>query len=149
MRESAELEWHKGFIRVYIDDGLRVDGSNFTILLANRETRIRGVYMGYSVYTLGRRGERKVVYVRFAFRGRGVAGSPSGLLAETGDFSVGPFGLSYTKLDGIEYYLTVYAPPGYLYEHAVLSSRMLALFMHGRRQVYEMEEDGERVLLFV
>ncbi|MCE4621271.1 MAG: hypothetical protein F7B95_02370 [Desulfurococcales archaeon] len=149
MAKELEFEWNKGYLRVRLEEGLRIEGSNVSILLAPREVRIKGVFMDYKEYFIDRRQERKVVYVRFAFPSRGIEGQPRLLVMNTNDYSIGPFGISYTKIDGIEYYLTIYPPPGYLYDNAVLTTRMLALFMIGRRQVYLMREENDNVLVLV
>ncbi len=146
---TLEVAWRDGYLRLEGNDDLVITASNSRITLAQREVEIEGLFMGLREYPLDRRGQRKVVYIDFAFPLRGLSGQPSLLVMDSGDYSIGRFGLSYTVIDGIEYYVTVYTPPEFLYENAVLSSDRLALFMLGRRQVYLSDEGRVKRILLV
>ena len=150
MARSLSFEWNGGFLRVRVDEGLVIEAENTTITLMQREIDIKGLFMSYEEHLTDRRGERKVVYVNFAFPVKGFSKERvRELVLSNGDFSVGPFGISYTKLGDIGRYLTIYTPPGFLYEVAVLTKEKLALFTIGRRQVYLLEEgrDVKKLLL--
>ncbi|MEB2836124.1 MAG: hypothetical protein GSR80_000141 [Desulfurococcales archaeon] len=144
-----EVAWRGGYLRLEGGDDLVITASNSRITLAQREIVIEGLFMGLREYPLDRRGQRKVVYIDFAFPLKGLSGQPSLLIMDSGDYSVGRFGVSYTVIDGVEYYVTVYTPPEFLYENAVLSSERLAIFMLGRRQVYLSDEGKIKRILLV
>ncbi len=150
MERRLAFAWLGGYLEVYLDDGLTVEASNSTIVFKQREVEVSGLYYTYREYFLSRRRERKAVYVDLAFPLKGKSGeTPQAIVLSNGDFSIGPFGLSYTVLDGVDYYLTVHSPPGFLYDHAVVSTRNVYLAMSGRRQVYLMDEGRVKRLILV
>jgi hypothetical protein len=138
---SLNFEWNRGFIRVTLKRGLYIEAENAKIELMQREVEVKGPFMNYEEHIINRRSEKKVIYVNFAFQIKGISiNKAKDLILSNGDFSMGPFGISYTKLDGLGSYLTIYTPPGFLYETAVLSKEKLALFTIGRRQVFLLDE---------
>jgi hypothetical protein len=146
--KELDVAWRSGFLRLRANDDLILEASNSRITLSAREVVIEGLFMGLREYPLDKRMQRKVVYIDFAFPLQGLNDTPKSLVVDTGDYSVGRFGVLYTIIDGVEYYITIYPPPGFLYEHAVLTSERLALTMLGRRQVYLMDEGKtKRILL--
>jgi len=146
--KELEVAWRSGFLRLRANDDLVLEASNSRITLSAREVVVEGLFMGLREYPLDRRMQRKVVYVDFAFPLRGLSDTPKSLVVDSGDYSLGRFGVLYTLIDGVEYYLTIYPPPDFLYDHAVLTSEKLALTMLGRRQVYVMDEGKtKRILL--
>ena len=150
MGRSLSFEWEKGFIRVKYDRELIIEAENCRITLSQREIDIEGLFMNYTEHFMDKRGDKKVVYINFAFPLRGISKEKiKELIISNGDFSLGPFGISYTKLGGIGVYITFYLPPGFLYETAVLTRDKLALFTLGRRQIYVLDEGGgkKKILL--
>ena len=117
--------------------------------MSQREIIIKGVYQGYREYPLDSRRERKVVYIDFAFPLRGVEKPEGPVYIRDSDISLGPFGISYTNLGSIGSYITVYPPPGSLYDYMTISPHMIALFSIGRRQLYYMEDEGYKRFILV
>ncbi len=150
MGSRISFAWRDGFIVVSGgEDELEIRAANTRIRLGLREVTVEGLFEGIRERVEGRRGENKAVYVDFAFPVRGV-GEPEGVVFRRAvDTYVGGFGISYTVLEGVGYYLTVYPPSGALYDHAVLSEDFLLLFMLARRQVYMMEENSVRKIILV
>jgi len=150
MARELDFDWRRGFVRVrQASEGLVIEAKNTSILLGQREVDIDGLFMGYREYLTDKRGSEKVVYVDFAFPVEGLTGRPRSFVAHTGDYSVGAYGLSYTKVDGVSYYITVYTPPGFLYSHVVLTPEKLAIFTNGRRQVYLVDEGRLKKLILL
>ncbi|GAB6147772.1 hypothetical protein JCM10135_03130 [Stetteria hydrogenophila] len=133
-----------------MDDGLVVEAGNSRITLLPREVDIDGLYYGLSEHFLDGRQERKGIYIHFAFPLRGKSGgTPPALMLSSTELGVGPFGVVYTVLDGVEYYLTVHPPPGFLYDYAVITTRCMFLKTLGRRQVYVMDEGRLKRIMLV
>jgi len=146
--KELDVAWRKGFLRLRADDDLVLEASNSMIMLSAREVVVEGLFMGLREYPLDRRMQRKEVYIDFAFPLQGLNETPRSLVVDTGDYTLGRFGVLYTVIDGVEYYITIYPPPGFLYEYATLTSERLALTMLGRRQIYLMDEGRvKRILL--
>lgn len=139
-----------GYLYVYMeDDGLVVEGRNLKLVLGLREVAVKGVYEGMREHMQDQRGTKKVVYLDLAFPIKG-HGEPSGVaFTSPVDLSVGPFGLSYTPLDKAGTFLTIYPPPGSLYDYAVVAPDKVAFFMLGRRKVYQLMESEEKKLILV
>ena len=151
MGRSLSFSWEKGFIRVRYDKALTIKAENCRITLSQREIDIEGLFMNYTEHLIDRRGDKKVIYINFAFPLKGISKEKvKELIISNGDFSLGPFGISYTKLGGIATYITFYMPPGFLYETAVLTRDKLALFTLGRRQIYVLDEGrGKKKFLLI
>jgi len=149
-RGKISFAWLDGFIIVSAGgDELVIRAANTTITLAPREIVVEGLFEGIREKVEGRRGERKAVYVDFAFPIRGVS-EPEGVVFKGPvDTYAGPYGLSYTVLPGVGHYLTIYPPGGALYDHAVLAEDFLMLYMLARRQLYVMEEGAARKIILV
>lgn len=149
MARSLELAWNSGYIELRAaGDYLEVEASNTRIRFREREVEIEGLFAGLEEHPLDRRGQRKIIYIILAFPIAPLSGTPRSLVVSNIDASMGRFGIAYTVIDGIERYITIHAPPGFLYEHAVISSDRVALTMLGRRQVYVMDEGNlKRVIL--
>jgi len=142
--------WLEGYVEVYIDEGLVVEAANSTIEFMQREVEVRGLYYTHREYFLDRRRERKGIYIELAFPLKGKRdGTPDAMIMASGEFSVGPFGVVYTIIDGVEYYLTIHPPPGFLYDYAVVTTRNIYLATVGRRQVYLMDEGKVKKLILV
>lgn len=151
MARELAFAWEGGFIEVSANEGLEIRAANSTIHFYQREIVVEGLFYTHREYSSGRhRSQKKVVYVDFAFPLKGISDrKPRTLIMSQGDFSVGAFGVSYTPIDGVEYYLTIYPPPGTKYEYAVLTTRVLAILLHPRAQVYMMDEGKVKRLIFV
>jgi len=147
---EASLEWHSGYIILSEGRmGLVVRGSNFTLEFGLREVSVRGPFEGVEEVVQDRRGESKIVYLRFAFPLRGFKTGRGIVYRANIDFSIGPYGVSYTRITGVGDYLTLHPPPGSLYNSVSLSQDLAALYMIGRRRIYLMEEDGLRRIILV
>ncbi|MEB3816983.1 MAG: hypothetical protein LRS46_03475 [Desulfurococcales archaeon] len=144
-----DIAWPGGFLRLSSNDELVIEASNTRLTLSAREVTIDKLFLGFREYPLDRRLQRKIVYIDFAFPIKGLTGSPEVLVTSSGDYSLGRFGILYTVIDGVERYVTIYVPPEFLYEHAILSSSKLALVMLGRRQVYLSSEDTLKRIILV
>lgn len=150
MPRRIAFAWLDGYVEVYVDSGLVVEAGNSKITFLNREIHVDGLYYGIREYFLDRRQERKAVYVDFAFPLKGKSeGVPQALMMQSTELGVGPFGVVYTVLDNVGYYLTIHPPPGFLYEYAVVTTRYVFLSMIGRRQVYVMDEGRLKRIILV
>ncbi len=151
--DMAYVEWDDGYLEVREASGiLLVKGSNVKLEIYQREIVFKGPYEGFREYIIGRRGERKVVYLDMAFPVKGIrhhSGLKSGIIKTTRDLSVGSFGLSYTKLDDLGSYITIYPPPGFMFDQIVISQYRIAVFTLGRRRIYMMEDSGLKRLIMV
>ncbi len=144
------VAWKHGYLAIDAGGrGLRVRGGNAILELGLREIGFQGPLEGLEEVPQDRRGESKVVYLRLAFSLRGLE-RPGGRVARASmDFSVGPFGVSYTVIEGVGRYLTLHPPPGALYRWVTVGEDLIAIHTIGRRQVYLMEEEGWRRLILV
>ena len=150
--ERLTVSWHSGYVEVHLgEEGLEISGANFAIELGAREIAFRGPFEG--LREVEGWGQEKIVYVDFAFTLKGFKKSGGARIVERNiDASLGAYGVSYTRLKGglIDlFYLTIYAPPGSLYDRVVVSGDKLALFTVKRRKVYMMQEDGLRRIYMV
>lgn len=141
--KEISFQWRDGYIIVSGgEDELVVDAANSRITFSMREVSVNGLFQGVREHAEGSRGERKAVYIDLAFPLKG-HGEPRGIVFKnTVDTYVGSYGLSYTVIKGIGYYLTIYPPPGSLYDHAVVAEDLVLLYALARRQIYQMREDG-------
>lgn len=150
MPRRMAFAWLEGYVEVYVDEGLVVEAGNSRITLLQREVYVDGLYYGLREYFLDRRQERKGIYVEFAFPLKGKReGHPQALMLGSSEVGIGPFGVVYTVIDSIEYYLTIHPPPGFLYDYAVVTTRYLFMSTLGRRQVYVMDEGRLKKLILV
>jgi len=139
-----------GFVAVSSSsEGLIVEGENLRVAFGLREVAVRGVYEGLREHMQDQKGTKKVVYIDLAFPIKGYREPRGTVFSSPVDLSLGAFGLSYTPLEPAGTYLTVYPPPGSLYDYAVVAVDVIALFTVGRRQIYVMEEAGERRIIMV
>ncbi|MCE4599552.1 MAG: hypothetical protein F7C81_05080 [Desulfurococcales archaeon] len=146
------LEWLSGYLEVRERSGtLLFRGSNTELGIEQRELTIKGPYEDVREYIADRRGERKIVYVDLAFPIKGIKPKTMyGVIVRASkDFNIGPFGIGYTKLENIGSYITVYPPPGFLFEQIIVSQHKIAIFTLGRRRIYVMEEGGVRRIMLV
>ncbi|MCE4611411.1 MAG: hypothetical protein F7B17_05515 [Desulfurococcales archaeon] len=147
----VSFKWHDcGYAIVLSSEhGLKVEFENLKLEFSQREVSVEGVYGGLREHQLDQRGSRKVVYIDLAFQARGVK-TPRGVVYQReAEMGMGAFGVVFSPLEPIGSYLTIYPPPGSLYDYATIAPDKIALFMIGRRQVYLMEEDRVRKLIFV
>jgi hypothetical protein len=149
LARTLELAWDGGFIIVRGNDTLEVVAENTTIGFSEREVTVDGLFAGIREHPLDRRNQRKIVYIILAFPMKPLSGMPKSLVMSNIDASVGRFGVSYTVIDGVQRYITIYAPPSFLYEHAVVSSDRIAITTLGRRQVYVMDEGRLKRIILV
>ena len=151
MRKPLTFQWKKGFIKIKQDRELSVEAENSKIFFSQREIDIKGLFMSYNEYFIGRKKDRKVIYVNFAFPLKGISSKKADeLIMNNSDLSLGPFDIHYTKLEGVSEYITFYMPSGFLYEIVILTEDKMALFTIGRRQVYILDEKrGTRKLLLL
>ena len=145
----ASFRWRHGFLVVREGpEGLVVEGGNSRITFGAREVVVEGLFQGVREKEEGGRGQVKLVYIDFAFPLRGREAGEGTVFQRPVDLALGSYGVSYTPLEGVGYYLTIYPPSGALYDHAVISEDLVLLVTIRRRQVYTMVEDarGIRVL---
>ena len=145
MQRRASFYWGDGYLVCSLIGGdLEVRASNSVIVFEARSVYIGGLFEKLREYR-GRQG--KSIYIDLAFPLKGVK-SEGVIYKDDVDTYIGPYGLSYTVVNGIGYYLTVYPPPGTLYEYAVLSKSTIMLRVSFRREVYMMvENSGRRIIL--
>ena len=141
--KEVSFQWRDGYIIVTGgDDELVVEASNSRVTFSLREVSVQGLFQGVREHLEGSRGERKAVYIDLAFPLKGLAEPRGVVFKNTVDTYMGSYGLSYTVIKGIGYYLTIYPPPGGLYDHAVLAEDLILLYTLARRQIYQMREDS-------
>jgi len=147
---KASFKWREGYIVVYERGGeLVIEAGNTRITLSPREVVVEGLFQGVREHPEGARGERKVVYIDFAFPVKGREAPEEVVFKRQVDTYAGGYGLSYTDLGEVGHFLTIFPPPGSLWENAVLSEDSLALLLLGRRQVYVMDEGRAKRLILV
>lgn len=148
--KRVSFKWGEGYLIVYEERGdLMVEAANSRIAFSPREIRIEGLYEGMREYVEGGRGEWKIVYIDLAFPLQGVERPRDVAFSGKVDTYIGSYGLSYTSLEGVGNYLTVYPPPGSLYDHTVVYDDGIALRMLSRRKVYVMAEDNTRKIILL
>ncbi len=130
-------------------EGLTVEGENLRVTFGLREVSVRGVYEGLREHMQDQRGTKKTVYIDLAFPIKGLREARGTVFKSQVDLSLGAFGVSYTPLEPAGTYLTIYPPPGSLYDYAVVAPDKIALFTVGRRQIYVMDEMGEKKIIMV
>ena len=145
MNRKISFYWGDGYIVCSLVAGnLELRALNTTIVFENRSLYVEGLFEEIREYKW-RRG--KNVYVNLAFPIRGVKSEGVAYKADV-DTHLGPYGLVYTVIEGVGYYLTIYPPPGSLYEYSVVSKDRVMLRTSLRREVYLMvENSGRRVIL--
>ena len=149
--KAVSFKWHDcGYAIVTSEEyGLRVEFENLKLEFSQREVSVEGVYGGLREHTLDQRGSRKVVYIDLAFQARGLR-SPRGVVYQReAEMGLGAFGVVFSPLEPVGSYITIYPPPGSLYDYATIAPDKVALFMMGRRQLYLMEEGGVKRLILV
>lgn len=147
---KLSFRWREGFIHVYHGhEGLVVDASNTRITFSERQISVEGLFEGIREYPEGSRGEYKKLYIDLAFPIKGHPHAEGEVYQRSIDTHLAGYGISYTALEGVGYYLTIYPPSGSLYEHAVVADDRVLLYMLSRRQVYHMEERGRHTLILV
>ena len=148
--DTVSFKWPGGYLVVRSESGdLVIVASNSTIRFSPREVEVRGLFQGLREHVEGARGERKSIYIDLAFPLRGLRDPQGVAFARHVDTYSGNYGLSYTVIEGVGYYLTVYPPPGSLYDHAVVAEDRIVIVTLSRRSVYVMEEDGSRKIILV
>ena len=147
---KLSFRWYEGFLLVYQGaEGLVVDASNTRLTFAPRQIEVDGLFAGTREYPEGSRGEYKVLYIDLAFPIRGHVRGEGQIYQRSIDTHVGSYGLSYTALEGVGYYLTIYPPSEALYDHAVIADDRIAIYMKSRRQTYYMSEGSRRIIILV
>jgi len=147
---KLSFRWSEGFIHVYHGpEGLVVDAANTRIVFSERQIAVEGLFEGIREYVEGSRGEYKNLYIDLAFPIRGHPHAEGSVYQRSIDTHLAGYGLSYTALEGVGYYLTIYPPSGALYDHAVVADDRIAVHMLARRQTYLMEEGERRVIILV
>ncbi len=150
MVRELSFKWNKGFIIVrYSGNNLVIEAANTQIEISDRQITIRGLYSGLREYFENPKAVTKTIYVDLAFPITGLEKSKGTVYLRQTDTYIENFGLSYTPLDEIGYFLTIYPPQGALYENIILASDMIAITTLRRRQVYIMEEGEERTIILV
>ncbi|GBF08808.1 hypothetical protein apy_05330 [Aeropyrum pernix] len=149
MARVVSFRWLEGYaVAEATPEGVRLRFSNLTLEFGLREVLVEGVFEGYREYTTPR-GERKTIYIDFAFPARGVAEPRGAVYSGRADVPLGGYGLSYTSLEPSSAYITLYPPPGALYDYVTVSPDLAAIFTVGRRQVYMMREEGSTVRIIL
>lgn len=99
MVRVVSFKWLEGYVVAEAtSDGVRLRFSNLILEFGLREVVVEGVFEGYREYTTPR-GDRKTVYIDFAFPARGVPEPRGGVYAGRADVPLGSYGLSYTSLE--------------------------------------------------
>ena len=142
---KLSFRWSEGFLIVYEDpEGLVVEGTNSSITFGPREIIVKGLYQGLREREENR-GQNKVVYIDLAFPLKGRETGEGMVYQRAIDTYIGGYGISYTPLEGVGYYLTIYPPSGSLYDYAVVGEDLVMVSTLRRRQVYVMfDEERER-----
>lgn len=148
--KRVSFKWREGYLVLTDNNGeLVVEALNSTITFTVREVLVKGLFEGLREYVEGGRGEWKTVYIDLAFPLKGKPKPVDVAFARHVDTYVGGFGLSYTVIEGVGHYITVYPPPGALYDHAIIYDDGVALRTLSRRKVYILEENNTRkIILF-
>ncbi len=148
--KRVSFKWRDGYVILRDDGGdLIVEGSNSVVRFSIREVSVKGLFQGIREHVEGRRGERKIVYIDFAFPLKGLENPVDIVFSRHVDTYIGSYGISYTAVEGVGFYLTIYPPPGALYENAVVYDDGIAITTLSRRHVYVMEENGIRRVIMV
>jgi hypothetical protein len=145
LSRGSRFYWGEGYILCSITSGnLEVRASNTTIVFENRSLYIEGLFEKIREH---RWRQGKNIYIDLAFPIKGIKGGGAIHKADI-DTYIGSYGLAYTIIEGIGYYLTIYPPPGSLYEYATISKDMVMLRTSLRREVYLIAENsGKRIIL--
>ncbi len=150
MKRVISFRWFKGFLIVSMGrDGLSIMGSNSKIVLGDRQISVKGLYQGMREYAENPRAQVKTLYIDLAFPIKGMDKSEGEVYLRTVDTYIGNYGLSYTPLDELGYFLTIYPPSSALYENVIIGPDMIAVTMLRRRHIYLMEEGGEKTIILV
>ncbi len=146
MQKKISFYWGDGYIVCSLVAGnLELKALNVTIVFENRSLYIEGLFERVREYQWKR---GKNVYVDLAFPIRGVRGE--GVIYKSDvDTHIGSYGLVYTVVEGLGYYLTIYPSPGSLYDYSVVSKDRVMLRTSLRREVYLLTEDSGRRLILV
>ena len=144
------VAWGEGYLLLKPGGrGLQVLGENLRLDIALREIAFKAPFETLEEVPQDKRGESKIAYIRLAFPIKGFSRSRGRVLKASSDFSIGPYGVSYTLVEGVGGFITIHPPPGSLYKAITIGDDVIAVYMIGRRQVYMMEEDGERRIILV
>ena len=149
--DVASFKWYDcGFaVARRSSGGVRVVFENLEAEFHQREVWVKGVYEGLREHLLDSRGARKAVYLDLAFPARGLRSPVGAVFRREAEISLGAFGIVYSPLEPSSSYLSLYPPPGSLYDQAVVSPDAIALFTIGRRHLYLLEEEGYRKVIMV
>ncbi len=150
MKRVVSFRWFKGFLVVSMSrDGLSIMGSNSRIVLGDRQISVRGLYQGMREYDENPRAQVKTLYIDLAFPIKGVDKPGGEVYLRTVDTYIDNYGLSYTPLDELGYFLTIYPPSGALYENVIIGPDMIVVTMLRRRHIYLMDEGEEKIIILV
>jgi len=144
MREVASFKWYDcGYaVAESTELGLKLLFSNLELEVGGRELNFKGVFEGVREHNIDSKGTRKVVYVDLAFPLKGLDRASGSVFYKQAEISLGAFGLIFSPLEPAGSYITIYPPPGSLYDYLVVAPDKVAIFTIGRRQVYLMEDTG-------
>ena len=136
------FRWGDGYIIAKLkDDDLVIEGGNSVLGFSERGFYIRGLYEGVKEYDEGPKSPRKLLYILLAFPLKGVGSGQGVVYQRTIDTYCGRFGISYTTLGSVGEFLTIYPPPGSLYDYVVISNNKIFIYLLKRRKIYEMREN--------
>ncbi|MCE4624803.1 MAG: hypothetical protein F7C35_02930 [Desulfurococcales archaeon] len=148
--KRISFRWNEGFLIVFESvEGLVIEGSNSRIALGQRQVTVEGLFEGYREHEESPRAQYKVVYIDLAFPLKGKEVGEGVVYQTSVDTYLGGYGISYTPLEGVAFYLTIYPPSGSLYDHAVISEDRISIYTIKRRHVYLMDEGRRKTLILV
>lgn len=150
MVSTASFRWFDGGYAVAsaTSEGLRLSFANSTIIATPRELVFEKLFMGVREHS-GQRREFKTIYVRLAFPLRGLD-KPQGVAYQSmAELALGAYGIVYTPLDPASTALTIYPPPGALFEYIVVTPDTVAVTAIQRRRLFQMRENSEVRLILM
>ncbi len=145
MDRKISFYWGDGYVICSLTSGnLKFEALNTTIIFENRSLYVEGLFERIREHKWK---HGKNIYVDLAFPIKGVRGE--GVIYNVDvDTYIGSYGLVYTIVEGVGYYLTIHPPPGSLYNYSIVSKDKVMLRTSLRREVYLLTDDnGKRIIL--
>ncbi|MCE4603759.1 MAG: hypothetical protein F7B20_02190 [Aeropyrum sp.] len=151
MGRVVSFKWFDGGFAVISAEGggVKIQFSNLEMVIGLREISLSGVFEKLWEHPLDKRNKSKAVYIEFAFPLKGLPRPEGVVFQDSSDTYIGAYGISYTPLNPASSYITIYPPPGALYDYLTISPDKAAMFTIFRRHVYTMREDGTVKILLL
>ncbi len=126
-------------------DVMVLKGEGLEIILEPRSIHLEAPEFYVAEYEDGR---RKRVYIRLPQGVKGVE-APRVDIDSTTARLLGLFEVRLTEIPGLDRYLTIVTPGGYLYDYVILTSDQVMFETSAKKKLYREEMPGESITIYL